>query len=137
MKSILRPRHPLTTVARAALWYSLGAGLLAAPACAADDAEDARSRGEDVTVEGVRFETLHIAAERVACVFLGPMQCLQVQREGQTEWRLFYSEIEGFSFEAGNRYTLRVRIEPVADPPADASSLRYVLVEVVSREPAR
>jgi hypothetical protein len=46
----------------------------------------------------------------------------------------FYSGIEGFTFQWGHPVTLRVQVEQVANPPADGSSLRYTLVEVVSDE---
>ena len=49
-------------------------------------------------------------------------------------WQNFYGEIEGFTHEPGFRYELRVREEPVANPPADGSSLRWTLVKVVSKQ---
>ena len=48
-------------------------------------------------------------------------------------WNLFYSQIEGFSYEPGYEYVLQVRKEKIDNPPADGSSIRYRLVKVVSK----
>ena len=79
-------------------------------------------------------EILHVAPYTSACIGAGPMDCLRVRSDGETNFQLFYNHIEGFEFEPGHNYTLRVRIEDVASPPADASSLRYTLLEVVKKE---
>ena len=43
------------------------------------------------------------------------------------DWQHFYTNIQGFEFERGYRSVLRVKRYPVANPPADGSSLAYVL----------
>ncbi len=89
------------------------------------------------TETGVATEkTLYVGAELVDCVGVGPMQCMLVKENPEDDYQLFYSEIEGFTFEPGFTYELRVLVEPVANAPADASNLKYTLVEVVSQEPA-
>jgi hypothetical protein len=62
------------------------------------------------------------------------MECLQVREAADRPWQYFYSDIEGFTFEPGFDYELRVREEKVANPPADGSSLRWTLVRVVSKQ---
>jgi heat shock protein HslJ len=60
------------------------------------------------------------------------MECLEIRKGDSESWGLFYSEIEGFEFEPGYLYRLRVREEKL-DPsqiPADASSIKYTLVSV-------
>lgn len=79
-------------------------------------------------------KTLFVHEARVDCEGEGPRKCLQVRESENDEWTLFYSNIEGFDYEEGTRYELLVRVEEVPDPPADGSSLRYVLVEIVSEE---
>jgi hypothetical protein len=79
-------------------------------------------------------KTLFVASERKPCTGVGPMQCLQVREAVDLPWRFFYSEIEGFTHEPGFAYELRVREAPVPNPPADGSSLRWRLLEVVSKE---
>jgi heat shock protein HslJ len=81
-------------------------------------------------------ETIFVAPELKECEGVGPMQCMQIATSPEGPWELLYQEIEGFSFEPGSSYELRVRKEQVANPPADGSSLRYILEEVVSTTPA-
>ena len=54
-------------------------------------------------------------------------------RRSDQPWRLFHGAIEGFDFAPGYRYRLQVEEIAVADPPADGSSLRTVLREMVRR----
>ena len=79
--------------------------------------------------------TLWVGAESVRCVGVGPRTCLRVRREPGADWELFYDAIQGFDHEPGVRYELLVRVRERRNPPADASSLRYELVEVRSRQP--
>jgi hypothetical protein len=58
----------------------------------------------------------------------------QDQKVGTDEWNYFYDQIEGFAYEEGFIYTLKVRITRVANPPADASDRKYTLLEVHSKE---
>lgn len=79
--------------------------------------------------------TLFVGPERVPCEGEGPQECYQVKETPEGEWELFYDEIEGFQWEPGFIYELRVNIYQVENPPAGGSSLRYELVEVVSKTP--
>ncbi len=84
-------------------------------------------------VESVVLE-VSVGPERVECVGVGPMQCLVVDGE------FFYDAIEGFEYEEGNVY--RIRMEQydawpdLEELPQDASAYGYRLVEVVSQTPA-
>ena len=78
-------------------------------------------------------KTLYIGPEKVECVGVAPMECYQVKETPESEWQLFYSEIEGFTWEPGYTYELRVAVHTVENPPADGSSLRYELIEVVDK----
>lgn len=63
--------------------------------------------------------------------------CLMVQQGEDLcseKWSYFYDEIEGFQYEEGYVYELKVRVEEVENPPMDGSSLRYILVEVLSKK---
>lgn len=81
----------------------------------------------------VEEKTLFVGAERVECTGVGPQECYLVKETPDGEWTYFYDEINGFEWEAGFEYELRVAVTTIADPPADASSLSYDLVEVVSK----
>ena len=58
--------------------------------------------------------------------------CLQVAMDGDTE--LFYDGIEGFTFTWGTETTARIAVEEIDDPPADGSSRRYHLEQVINTE---
>lgn len=80
-------------------------------------------------------KTLFVGPELVDCTGVAPQKCLQVREDPDGEYQLFYSNIEGFTFEPGFEYELLVSVETVANPPADGSSLRYTLIEVVNKMP--
>ena len=74
---------------------------------------------------------LWIGPERVECEGVAPMMCLQVAESEDGDYQLFYDTIEGFDFQEGTSYVIDVSITEVENPPADASSLQYTLVEIV------
>ncbi|WP_199154347.1 META and DUF4377 domain-containing protein [Chromobacterium sp. ASV23] len=92
--------------------------------------------------DAMRFEKLpqgeikfiYVAAERKPCSGVAPMQCLQVRADKNQPWQLHYGEIEGFQPEPGVAYRLRVKEVKVNNPPADASSIRWILDMVVEQE---
>ena len=61
---------------------------------------------------------------------------LLVKANDDTSWRAVYQGIEGFDFEAGYEYRLRIKAEQLPDPPQDGSSIRYTLLEQISKAPA-
>lgn len=88
---------------------------------------------------------LEVAPEPVACShpLMPDHRCLRVReihydtsgvKTSTGEWSLLYQEIEGYRHEPGIRNVLRLKRFEVADPPADASSVAYVLDMVVESE---
>lgn len=81
-----------------------------------------------------------VNSSKVPCTGVAPMQCMLVQTGEKIipeNWTLFYDAIEGFTYVPGNIYQLKVQIEDL-DPttvPADASTKRYILKEIVSQRP--
>lgn len=74
---------------------------------------------------------------RQSCQGEGEFNCYLVQigdQVGTSNWSLFYSQINGFQYEEGYVYTLKVKIEKVQNSPADASDQKYTLIEVLSKE---
>jgi hypothetical protein len=77
---------------------------------------------------------------RQSCQGEGSYDCLLVQQGkqlGSQSWELFYDDIQGFAYEPGYIYTLRVKIEKIQDPLQDGSDRRYLLVKVLSKKKAR
>lgn len=79
--------------------------------------------------------TLFVAPELSECVGVGPQTCMLVRESPGEDWRYFYGSIEGFEFEPGFFYELRVRRYRVGNPPADGSAFRYILLRIVSKIP--
>jgi len=77
--------------------------------------------------------TLHVAPFRRECTGMIVMQCMQVKERPQDDWQNFYDGIEGFEYEPGYSYRLRVLKRPVPDPPADGSSISWHLLEVLEK----
>lgn len=82
------------------------------------------------------LETWWVDGTSVTCEGVGPMNCIQIQKNEQVDpnaWELFYDKIEGFEAETGNIYQIRVKITSKTPPiPQDASSVNYELVEIIS-----
>ena len=71
------------------------------------------------------------------CVGVGPMNCMLVQKgenPDQGQWQNFYSQIEGFEYQPGFIYKLKVKEEGLQDVPADASSIKYTLLKVLEKK---
>ena len=97
---------------------------------AATDARAARpADGRPVT------KTVYVAPQTARCTGVAPMDCLQVRSSPAEPWSLWYAGIEGFAYQPGYHYVLEVDEYRVAQPPADGSSIRWVLKRVVERRP--
>jgi len=95
---------------------------------AAPDSRAARAAdGRPVT------KTVYVAPQAARCTGVAPMDCLQVRSSPAEPWSLWYAGIEGFAYQPGYQYVLEVDEYRVAHPPADASSIRWVLKRVVER----
>lgn len=88
---------------------------------------------------------LEVAAQRVAChhPMMPDYQCLHVReitygdngvKTAEGDWQFLYQDIEGYTHQPGTRNVLRLDRYTVANPPADSSSIAYVLDMVVESE---
>ena len=75
--------------------------------------------------------TFYVHPKLVDCVGVGPQKCMQVKQNPDSSWDWLYQGIEGFDFQEGIEYKIRVIVEEVQNPPADGSSLRYILHEIL------
>jgi uncharacterized membrane protein len=85
----------------------------------------------DTATYGQDLRSIWVAHRRVDCIGVAPQKCYLIKSTQYEDWRFWYSEIEGFDFEEGYAYELLVREVPVEDPPADGSSVKLELVEVL------
>ena len=106
----------------------LGSGTIAIAACTAPDPSPE-------TAPDAEIVTLYVGPEKVDCVGVAPQECLLVRDSPDDEYEFFYSQINGFDYEPGYEYELLVQKTPVENPPADASSIEWTLIEVVSKTP--
>lgn len=56
-----------------------------------------------------------------------------VKKGSAAAWEIFSGSIVGFTFEKGYESTIRVRIDAIADPPADGPGRRYTMKQLISR----
>lgn len=76
---------------------------------------------------------IYVSAETRPCTGVAPMTCLQVREREGDAWQLHYGAIAGFEPHPGIEYRLRIIEEKVKNPPADASSVRWTLDQVIEQ----
>ncbi|WP_147676775.1 DUF4377 domain-containing protein [Algibacter pacificus] len=82
-----------------------------------------------------------VDSERVTCTGIDKQTCYRIQEPeviNDDAWQYLYSGIEGFDhqYETGYVYRISVFKSTIKNPPADGSSIRYVLNEVISKTAA-
>ncbi|MGV5608761.1 DUF4377 domain-containing protein, partial [Burkholderia pseudomallei] len=80
-------------------------------------------------------KTVYVAAQTARCVGVVPRDCLQVRTAPNEPWQLRHGGIEGFDYRPGDAYLLEIAAYRTPNPPADGSSVRWVLERVVRRQP--
>lgn len=78
--------------------------------------------------------TLFVRDVLVDCQAEGARKCLQVRGSASEQWRNFFGSIEGFDYQPSYVYELRVAVTHLNNPPPDAPSIHYRLLEVVSKK---
>ena len=81
---------------------------------------------------------LWIDKERVTCQSFIEQTCYLVQNKTtfSTDWELFYAPIERFDdiYEEGFVYLIEVEVIKIKNPLQDASSLKYKLINIISKQ---
>lgn len=79
--------------------------------------------------------TVKVKENTVPCEGLAPMDCMQVKEGSAKSWSNFYSAIEGFDYQPGYQYKLKViKTKRTGNTPADASAYTYQLKKVVYKK---
>ena len=73
-----------------------------------------------------------VAHYKADCVGVGPQKCYLIKDNMYDPWKLWYDEIERLDWEEGFAYEVVVAEEQVPDAPADASSIRLRVVELLT-----
>lgn len=76
---------------------------------------------------------IYIASTKVDCVGVAHQKCLQIKEREADLWSNFYGTIEGFDFEEGYQYKLKVAVSKNGNPPADAYSQSYTLLKILEK----
>lgn len=82
------------------------------------------------------IETLIIGPYTQTCQGFIEQECYLEFNEESQRWEFFYENIQGFDFEPGYIYTLKVRLEDRGTEIQDVGRYAYHLVEVLSKEEA-
>ncbi|MFC0184547.1 Heat shock protein HslJ [Pseudarcicella hirudinis] len=84
------------------------------------------------------YKKLIVADHQADCsAGAGKMKCLLVKSSPEKKWENFYNSIDGFEYQPGFQYELLVTVSKVVNPPADASSLKYTLRDIISKIPGK
>lgn len=75
--------------------------------------------------------TLYVDSKLADCVGVSPQKCMLIKDDPNSDWQMFYDKIEGFDYQEGTKYKIKVKITDVENPPADASSLKYTLIKIL------
>lgn len=76
----------------------------------------------------------YVADTKADCYGVSSRPCLQVKEKPGEPYALFYSGIDGFTYEEGYNYKLEIMRVKRENPPADASAYTYYLLKVLSKE---
>ena len=91
-----------------------------------------------ITSTQKNIETITIGPYTETCQGFHPVdqQCYLEFNEESQEWEFFYENIQGFDFEPGYIWTLKVRLKDRGAGIQDAGRYAYHLIEVLSKEEA-
>jgi heat shock protein HslJ len=76
----------------------------------------------------------YVADTKADCYSVSSRPCLQVKEKPGEPYALFYSGIDGFTYEEGYNYKLEIMRVKRENPPADASAYTYYLLKILSKE---
>ncbi len=105
--------------------------LMLLTSCAKDALPEVSTNIPDGTNLRINFYRVNCSAGVVET------KCYLVQYDhllGGSDWEYFYNHIEGFDYQEGYVYNLKVRRDTIPNPGADQSSYRYHLVTLLSKE---
>ena len=85
---------------------------------------------------GEHTEIIIIGPYRTTCIGAFEQECYLEYNEERERWEFFYDGIQGFDFEPGYIYTLKVSLEDRGTDIQDVGRYAYHLVEIISKEEA-
>lgn len=85
------------------------------------------------TASGEKTGRLLVHHHMAECHGLQPQLCVLVRESERDDWTFMFDGIEGFEYRWGYSYDLRIATRDVPNPPEDASSVAYRLIDTTSR----
>ena len=85
---------------------------------------------------GQHTEIIIIGPYRTTCIGAFEQECYLEYNKERERWEFFYDGIQGFDFEPGYIYRLKVRLEERPEGIQDVGKYEYHLIEVLSKEEA-
>ena len=85
---------------------------------------------------GVKHSTKEviIASYKAPCTGVAPQMCFLYKENQEDEWKYFYSKVDGFDYEEGYEYVIKVKVKSDGNSYMDASDLKFIFVELISKE---
>lgn len=83
------------------------------------------------------IETIIIASEKAIGTEpsgLSKRDYFLIKQKTSAKWEYLAQDIQGFEYEKGYEYTLRVKIQTIKKPKEDQYPESYILLEVLSKE---
>ncbi|ARV15882.1 DUF4377 domain-containing protein [Polaribacter sp. SA4-12] len=74
-----------------------------------------------------------VASQTIDCQGIAAQKCLLIREVDNENWEYFYDSIIGFNYEEGFEYEILISEKEIENPPQDASSIEYTLIEVISK----
>lgn len=85
------------------------------------------------STQSEEIRTILVADHLADCTGVSEQKCMLIKENPDEDWSYFYDKISGFDYEEGYSYELRVKVEEIDNPPADGSSKKYTLTELVTK----
>lgn len=104
--------------------------------CGPDSEFKSPCKGSWITRCAANTKILIIGPYRTTCTGAFEQECYLEYNEEAQRWHFFYDGIDGFDYEPGYIYTLKVSVYEYAYEIQDAGIYDYRLIEVLNKEEA-
>jgi hypothetical protein len=136
---ILRERKIILKYQKYMVWVFLVLGLIG---CNLDfnktevreNETEVRENEAEAKENETEVREIYIDHYKSECFGFALSLCMRSKSNFDDDWELFYESIKGFEYEWGYTYKLKINVEKIENPLADASSLKYTLIEVVNKK---
>lgn len=83
--------------------------------------------------ENLKQRTIIVASKKIDCQGFVAQKCLLIRDLDKQNWEYLYDSIIDFNYEEGFEYEILISEMEIDNPPQDASSIEYTLIEMISK----